>query len=258
MSSGYENGHVIGIVGGMGPDAGIYLAQQITELTRKGVDEYDLDMILASCPRGIADRTDFVLGHTKENPAHSINAVIDRLAGAGASLVGMACNTAHARPILDVINRYMDEEHPELRLVSMAESVKADLIDIGPGGRVAVLGTLGTNASDIYGEALRDTDWSVRYLATQSEKERLHRLIYAPSWGLKATGPMLSERAVEELQSIVSEAARLADVVLLACTELSMAADRQSFNAEQVIDSSYALARRLVSVGRAPVANSIS
>jgi aspartate racemase len=253
----HQDGQVIGIVGGMGPDAGIYLAHQITELTRAGVDESDMDVILASCPRGITDRTEFVLGHTDENPAHSINAVIDLLARAGVSLFGMACNTAHARPILDVIKRHLEDRHPEMRLVSMVESVKSELIDLGPGGRVAVLGTLGTFASDIYGKALDDSDWSVRYLDGQSEKERLHQLIYAPSWGLKATGPALSERAAEELHRVVTEAAKLADVVLLACTELSMAAGRQRFGNATVIDSSYALAKRLVSIGRAPVTDDV-
>jgi aspartate racemase len=252
MTLGHENGHVIGIVGGMGPDAGIYLAQQITELTRAGIDESDMDVILASCPRGISDRTEFVLGHTDENPANSINPVIDRLARAGATVVGMACNTAHAAPILDMIERHMKDHHPTVTLVSMVETVKTELLDLGPGGRVAVLGTLGTYVSDIYGKALHDSDWSIRYLDTQSDKERLHRLIYAPSWGLKATGPALSDRAAEELHRVVTGAAELADVVLLACTELSMAADGRSFDAGPMIDSSYALARRLVSISRRP------
>jgi aspartate/glutamate racemase len=123
-------------------------------------------------------------------------------------------------------------------------------VGLGPAGRVAVLGTLGTFAADIYDKALDDTDWSVRYLGGQSEKERLHRLIYAPSWGLKAIGPAMSQRAAEELHRVATAAARLADVVLLAYTELSMAADRQSFDAAPVIDSSYALTRRLVRMGR--------
>jgi aspartate racemase len=163
----------------------------------------------------------------------------------------MACNTAHARPILDVIERHVDQKRPKLRLVSMIESVKADLVDIGPAGRVAVLGTLGTHEADIYGEALRGSNWSARYLDTSAKRERLHRLIYAPSWGLKATGTAMSDKAASELRWSLTEAARLADVVLLACTELSMTVGSQSFDLVPVIDASRSLARHLVRIGRA-------
>lgn len=251
MSPAGKNGHVIGIVGGMGPDAGVYLAHQITELTRGDVDQSHVDVILASCPRRIPDRTEFVLGRVEENPAHSINAVIDILAGAGATVVGMACNTAHAAPILDEIDRHMERQHPTLRLVSMVESVKADLTDIGPRGQVVVLGTLGAFAADIYGKALGGSGWSATYLDTDSKRERLHRLIYAPSWGLKATGAELSEKAADELQWAVTEAGQSGDVVLLACTELSMAVGNRSYDTLQVIDSSLALARRLMATSGA-------
>lgn len=252
MAPGDTGGPVIGIVGGMGPDAGVYLAHQITELTRSGVDQGHVDMILASFPGRIADRTEFVLGRVEENPAHSINAVIDLLANAGASLVGMACNTAHAGPIFSEIERHVGEQHPTVRLVSMVESVKAELTAMSPRGEVVVLGTLGTFDADIYGEALRDSDWSARYLDSHSKRERLHRLIYEPVWGLKATGAAMSERAADELQWAIAEGSGLGDVVLLACTELSMAVDPGRYDAGSVIDSSYALAKRLVEFGQLP------
>ncbi len=234
----------------MGPDAGIFLAQQITDLTRAGVDQGHVDVILASFPQRISDRTEFVLGRVEENPAHSINAVIDLLAGAGVSVIGMACNTAHSPPILRVIERHIERQHPARRLVSMVESVEGELMDIGPRGQVVVLCTLGSFDANIYGDGLSDSDGSVAYLDTHSKRERLHRLIYAPDWGLKATGAALSEKAVDELNWAVTEAGELGDAVLLACTELSLAADGRRFDAGPVIDSSYALAKRLVRMVR--------
>src|SRR5690349_15710985 len=86
---------VIGIVGGVGPEAGGILYQYITMYTSASCDQEHLSVILMSFPKYIADRTDFIKGKTAANPACEIAAVIRKLYMAGARIMGIACNTSH-------------------------------------------------------------------------------------------------------------------------------------------------------------------
>ncbi|RPI41687.1 MAG: aspartate racemase, partial [Bacteroidetes bacterium] len=56
---------MIGIVGGMGPYAGLDLLRKIYDNTLAGSDQEHLDTILISLSSRIPDRTEYLLG--KEN-----------------------------------------------------------------------------------------------------------------------------------------------------------------------------------------------
>ncbi|MEQ9659939.1 MAG: hypothetical protein RLO00_17505, partial [Fulvivirga sp.] len=58
----------IGIVGGMGPQAGVTLHEAIVRHTSAITDQEHLSVILMTFPRAIQDRTKFLCGLTKENP----------------------------------------------------------------------------------------------------------------------------------------------------------------------------------------------
>jgi aspartate racemase len=120
---------VIGIVGGVGPYAGLDLAQKIFDQTLAHTDQEHLPLALLSVPHRITDRTAFLTGKTAENPALAISEVIWELQRCGATVVGIPCNTAHAAPIFTEIEkrlpptvkllhiiaevgRYIQEKHP--------------------------------------------------------------------------------------------------------------------------------------------------
>ena len=60
---------MIGIVGGVGPYAGLDLQQKILEQTKATADQDHLGIISWSEPGIIPDRTAFLLGETPLNPA---------------------------------------------------------------------------------------------------------------------------------------------------------------------------------------------
>ena len=92
----------IGIVGGAGPYAGLDLAQKLLQQTMAKSDQDYLPTVLISTPELIEDRTNFLLGESKINPAYAIFSNLRDLEALGATVAGIACNTAHAPEIRNV------------------------------------------------------------------------------------------------------------------------------------------------------------
>ena len=98
-----ENKKMIGIVGGMGPYAGIDLIKKIFDLTITKKDQDHVPITMISTPHRIPDRTKFIKGEIKKNPAIEISKIIKKLSNQGASIIGMPCNTAHSPIIINEI-----------------------------------------------------------------------------------------------------------------------------------------------------------
>src|SRR5687767_3302365 len=113
------NERVIGIVGGMGPEAGLNLCRTILTHTPADTDQDHLSVIHISYSKYIADRTAFIQGRTFVNPAYSIVEVIRKLEMAGATIVCLACNTAHAPEIFNVIMRELEKMNSKVQLINM-------------------------------------------------------------------------------------------------------------------------------------------
>jgi len=94
---------IIGIVGGVGPYAGVDLVTKILNLKKAVKDQDHLPLALMSLPGLIHDRTAFLLGETDVNPAYAISRIIMKLRQVGADVVGIPCNTAHAPSIFNLI-----------------------------------------------------------------------------------------------------------------------------------------------------------
>ncbi|MCF8361688.1 MAG: hypothetical protein K9G70_03605 [Prolixibacteraceae bacterium] len=99
----------IGIVGGMGPEAGIDLARLITEQTIAGCDQDHIPQVLFSLPEQINDRTEYLLKKSGPNPADSIARILITMESVGVKIAGLACNTAHAPEIFNIETLYLPE-----------------------------------------------------------------------------------------------------------------------------------------------------
>jgi len=91
-----KNEKIIGIVGGVGPYAGLDLAKKILDQTKANSDQDYLSVALLSLPAKIEDRTLFLLGKAKSNPVtqtakNKLPEVIDHLEGCGAEAVILGC-----------------------------------------------------------------------------------------------------------------------------------------------------------------------
>ena len=92
----------IGVLGGAGPYAGLDLMRKIFDQTEANCDQEHLSVIQYSLSEHIIDRTRFLLGETDENPGEAIGEIMVRMAKAGATVIGVPCNTAHSPRIMDV------------------------------------------------------------------------------------------------------------------------------------------------------------
>ena len=85
---------LVGILGGMGPAATAYLYQRIIALTPARTDQEHLAVTIWADP-SVPDRTEALLG-VGADPTPTLVSGARKLREAGAELVAIACNTAHA------------------------------------------------------------------------------------------------------------------------------------------------------------------
>jgi aspartate racemase len=241
---------VIGVVGGMGPLAGIRLVDLITRLAPAKCDQDHPDVVLVSMPGRISDRTEFLLGHIEQNPAAAVAECVQALARAGATHIGVACNSVHAPPIWDDITRTLARRGCDAVLLHLVEETGLEIAArVTPGSKVGVLGTTGTIHSDLYGRVLRAAGLEVGYLDDRRQSE-VHAAIYNDEDGIKSA-PQVSE----QVRNVVAQAARDlidegAQCVVLGCTELPLALSAESLCGVPIIDPSVIMARRLISCVR--------
>lgn len=69
----------IGVLGGVGPYAGLDLMRKIFDQTEANCDQEHLSVIQYSLSEHIIDRTRFLLGETDENPGEAIGEIMVRM-----------------------------------------------------------------------------------------------------------------------------------------------------------------------------------
>ena len=84
----------LGIIGGVGPLATMFIGEMIVRLTRAKKDQDHIHTIIDN-DTSIPDRTAYILDRTKENPVPVIQKDAVKLATAGAEVICIPCNTAH-------------------------------------------------------------------------------------------------------------------------------------------------------------------
>ena len=84
----------VGVLGGMGPDATVDFMSKVIAATPAGSDQEHVHMLVDHNPH-VPDRTRAILGEGGE-PGPVLAAMAKQLEQAGASMIVMPCNTAHA------------------------------------------------------------------------------------------------------------------------------------------------------------------
>lgn len=72
----------------------VYFYEMLTSHTDAKVDQQHLDILISS-RASTPDRTDYIIDKTKENPLPHMCAEVQKLAGGGAEVIAIPCNTAH-------------------------------------------------------------------------------------------------------------------------------------------------------------------
>ena len=133
---------IIGIVGGMEPNAGIALSKNIINQTIVKNDQSHLPQILYSVPESVPDGTEYILGNENTNPAYRIAKILIELESIGVRFAALACNSAHAPQIFDVILSELNDNYSRIKLLHMIRETGIFIKEQFPGkNKVGILGT---------------------------------------------------------------------------------------------------------------------
>ena len=239
-----QKNKMIGIVGGMGPYAGLDLARKIFDLTQAKKDQDHVPLTLISNPEKIEDRTQFILGKTEINPGIEISKIIRQLVDQGAKVIGMPCNTAHSKKILNEIRDLPKNVH-FINMIS--EVVKCIQKRYSRAKRIGLLATSGTISSRVYNEEIDKNNLFTILLSDKDQKKLIDDAIYNKKIGIKANANPVHNVAKMKISLALKKLIiKKCDVIILGCTELPLAIKSKSYNSIPLLDSTEILASSLL------------
>jgi aspartate racemase len=239
--------HLIGIIGGIGPYAGLDFVRNIFNNTIALRDQEHIGTLLVSCPAIIPDRTKYLLDEETVNPALGLFEAAKMLYAGGARYAVVACNTAHSDRIFKPFCEMAYNTLPEMFIVNMLETcakfIKENMPHIK---KIGYLATPGTYKSRVYHEYFNEADGFALMEPEAQGKKHIDDAIYSLDFGIKAHSNPVSVKARNIL---LYEGFRLldrgADALILGCTELPLAIDPSNFSVP-IFDPSVLAARELI------------
>lgn len=226
---------VIGILGGMGPEATIDLFRKIVEATPARSDQEHLRIIIDNNPK-IPDRTAALL-QGGENPTALLQATARNLEQAGADFLVMPCNSAHL-----FYDRIL--ETVKIPALNIADEAVAETLRSYPEiGTVGILAATGTARLGLYHKRFEAR--GIRALSpSDADQEVVQSAIFSVKAGDK--GPAVRERVRGVAERLAGQGAQL---LLTACTELPLILQDGDVGVP-VLDPTLALARAAVRFAR--------
>lgn len=223
---------IVGIFGGMGPEATANLYAEIVRLTPAKKDQEHLPTLIYSQPQ-VPDRSTCIASGSREIVPY-LQEAVRRLERSGASFIVIPCNTAHYYiadmqravriPILNMITETADtvvREHPKARVI----------------GLLASNGTLRTR---LYEDALQARGLRVVLPPPDIQQSCVMDAIYSiKAGGNKQEQARLLAKAGDDL------IARGAEVLVLGCTEIPLAFDK-SRSRVPVVNATEVLAKAAI------------
>ena len=196
----------LGIIGGVGPLATMFIGEMIVRLTRATKDQDHVHTIIDN-DTSIPDRTAYILDPTKENPVPVIQKDAVKLVAAGAEVICIPCNTAHT--FYDDISKASPA--PVLHMIRETAKRAKEL----GSKRVGILATDGTVFSKVYQTALLEQGIEP-VLPDEAIQAKVMSVIYEY---VKAGRDV----TIEQWEEIAHHMKDLqCDLVILGCTELSI------------------------------------
>lgn len=208
-------GKIIGIMGGMGPDATVDLYNKIIEETRRRgavCDQDHLEVVISSVPQ-TPDRTEAIFGKAP-SPVPELIRSARRLEAAGAGIIIIPCNSAHYY-YADVAGAV------SVPVLHMIRLTAAHIAGNYPEARIAgILATDGTIRTRLYHEALEKEGIEPLTPDVPSQKDVMEAIF--GKGGIKMGSP--SREAIAKLLSTANKLIEQGAAVIIAgCTEIPLA-----------------------------------
>ncbi len=196
---------IVGIIGGMGPEATVDLMRRVIEKTAAEDDQDHVHLIVESNPK-IPSRIAHLIDGTGADPTPELIRIAQNLERAGAQALAMPYNTAHAYgeairhavhiPLLDMVARSVER-----------------MAALQAGARVGLLASTAVLKIGLYAKAFEAAGLTS---VTPARQPEVMDLIKAVKRG--ETGEVVQRKLAE----FALDLANRTDVVLIACSELSV------------------------------------
>jgi aspartate racemase len=238
---------LIGVIGGVGPYAGLDFVRNIFNNTRALKDQEHLNTLLVSCPALIPDRTKYLLDEEPVNPSGGLFESAKILYAAGARHAVVVCNTAHSDRIFMPFCDTVKEAMPDMVIVNMLRSCADFIKEKYPEIKnLGLLATKGTYKSRVYEEYFTPAEGCSLLYPEAPGQNRIGEAIYSLDFGIKAHSDPVQAKACNIL---LYEGFRLLDRgaqgLILGCTELPLAVNPADFSAP-VFNPGLIAARELI------------
>ena len=199
---------IIGILGGMGPEATIDLFYKIIKSTPAEKDQDHLRIIIDNNPK-IPDRTAAILGKGKD-PLPALQEAARNLEKAGADFIIIPCNTAHY--FLPLI-----QESVKIPILNMIEEAAKETQQRIPQiKKVGLLASIGIYKTEIYHQHFKKFNIEVTS-PEEKDKEEVMKAIYAVKAGNLSEG--IKKSILKIAQKSIDKGA---EAIISGCTEIPL------------------------------------
>jgi len=228
-----DSNKIIGVLGGMGPDATVDFMSKVIALTPAEKDQDHIHMIVDHNPR-VPNRQAAILADG-EDPGPELAAMAARLEVAGADYLVIPCNTAY-------VFRDAVTSASRTPLISIIDVTVADAVAKGAKS-VGVLATDGCLAAGVYQDALKEAGVE-SVLPTDAEIEQFMTLCHRIKAGYQG------ERVARDMEHLAKALVeRGADAVIAGCTEIPLVLKQAALDVP-LISSTDVLAAKTVALAR--------
>lgn len=196
----------LGVIGGLGPMATAYFMELLTRMSDAKTDQEHMEVLIYSKP-SIPDRTRYILGESGESPLPAMLSAGENLRDAGAKLLAVPCVTAH----------YFHGELEKALGIPVIDGLAETAAYLAEEKKTCagIMATDGSVRSGLLQNALRNR--GIRSIVPEREAQRkVMAMVYDE---IKAGKPVDMEKFGQVSAELFE---RGAQVILLACTELSL------------------------------------
>lgn len=205
------NEKIIGIIGGMGPEATAFYYTKLIKKTKVSKDQDHYRVIIDSNAK-IPDRTKAIL-YNEKSPVDEIQKCVDTLNHAKVDIAFITCITSHF--FIDQIK----EKSNFVIVDALREFEKHIDRHLPKVKNIGILATTGTIKTGLFNRYL--TNFSLIYPDDKTQEEKVMAAIYSEDYGIKAGFPQGKsiDLLTEAGNSLID---RGADILVAGCTEIGL------------------------------------
>ena len=222
---------IIGILGGLGPEATADLFYKIVKLSPAEKDQDHFRIIIDNNPK-IPDRTEAIMG-IGQDPLPELITTAKNLEKAGADFIIIPCNTAHY--FISGI-----QENVNIPILNMVQECAKHVKKIFPTfKKVCLFASKGTYETKLYNTFFDKINIEI-LVPSLSEQEKIMKVIYEVKSGI------LTEEMKRQMIDISNKQIKKGSKAIIAgCTEIPLVLKDGDVKVP-VIDPTYILAKRAI------------